>query len=57
MQKEAQEIYQNFTEEEKEMKSQYHREHNKNLSEKQNELSGYERNYYITHNKLLLGHF
>ena len=44
MQKEPQEIYQNFTEEEKEMKSQYHREHQKSLS-------GYERNYYITHNK------
>ena len=54
--KKAQENYQSFTEEEKERR-QYHCERNKNLSEKQKKmLVQHRRNYYITHNKQLLGH-
>ena len=42
----------------KKKRNQYHRESYKNLSEEQqNELVKYRRNYYITHNKLLLSHF
>ena len=42
----------NFSEEEKENKRQYYREHNKNVSKEQKErLIEYRRNYQITHNK------
>ena len=46
------ENYQNFTEEEKEKKSQYHCECNKNLSEEQKQkLVEHMRNHYLPHKK------
>ena len=52
LQKEARERYQNFSEEEKEKKGQYHCERNKNLSEEQKkEKFQYMRNYYLAHKK------
>ena len=54
LRKEAQERYQNLSEEEKEKKRQYHRERNKNLSEKQKQRQvEYMRNYYLAHKKEL----
>ena len=48
--KKAREIYQNFTEEDKEKKDQYHCKHNKNLSEEQKQkLVEYIKNYYLAH--------
>ena len=41
-----------LTKKDKEKKLQYHCEHDKNLSEEQNQrLVEYGRNYYLTHNK------
>ena len=52
LRKEANERYQNISEEEKEKKRQHHRDRNKNLSKEEKEKKvEYIRNYYLAHQK------
>ena len=50
--KKVQDRYQNFSEEEKEKKPQYHCKHNKHLSDEQKQKKvEYMRKYYLVHKK------